>query len=96
MQLVYAIIAVVVATVVASVVTNKVTISKLKNDAKSKLGNAEAKAREIIDADVAAKVIRNTITDWNKSNVPVDSKITTEIKSEINATARATPTFTAT
>jgi ribonuclease Y len=48
-QLVYAIIAVVVATVVASVVTNKVTISKLKNDADSKLGNAEAKAREIID-----------------------------------------------
>ena len=49
MQLVYAIIAVVVATVVASVVTNKVTISKLKNDAESKLGNAEAKARAIID-----------------------------------------------
>ena len=42
-------IAVVVALVVASIVTYFVTVSKLKNDAESKLGNAESKAREIID-----------------------------------------------
>ncbi len=43
------IIAVIVALVVASVVTYFVTVSKLKNDAESKIGNAESRAREIID-----------------------------------------------
>ena len=43
------IVAVVVALVVASIVTYFVTISKLKKDAESKLGNAEARARKIID-----------------------------------------------
>ena len=47
--IIYVIIAVVVALVVASIVTYYVTVSKLAKDAESKIGNAEAKAREIID-----------------------------------------------
>ena len=43
------IIAVVVTLVVAVSITYFATVSKLKNDANSKIGNADAKAREIID-----------------------------------------------
>ena len=43
------VIAVVVALVVASVITHFVTVSKLTKDANSKIGNAESRAREIID-----------------------------------------------
>ena len=49
MQPIITIVAVVIALVVASVVTYFVTVSKLKNDAASKIGNAESRAREIID-----------------------------------------------
>ena len=49
MQTIITIIAVVVALVVASIVTYYVTVSKLKNDAASKIGSAESRAREIID-----------------------------------------------
>ncbi len=49
LEIIYAVIAVVVALVVASIVTYNVTISKLAKDADSKIGNAEVKAREIID-----------------------------------------------
>ena len=52
MQPIITIIAVVIALVVASVVTYFVTISKLKNNAESKIGNAESRAREIIDEAV--------------------------------------------
>jgi len=43
------IIAVVVTLVIAVSITYFATVSKLKNDANSKIGNADAKAREIID-----------------------------------------------
>ena len=43
------IIAVVVTLIVVMPVTYYVTVSKLKNDANSKIGNADVKAREIID-----------------------------------------------
>ncbi len=43
------IVAVVIALVVASVVTYFVTVSKLKRNAESQIGNAENRAREIID-----------------------------------------------
>ena len=49
MPTIVTIIAVVVALVVASIVTYYVTVSKLKKDAASKIGNAESRAREIID-----------------------------------------------
>lgn len=49
MQIVITIIAVVIALVLASIVTNKVTVSKLMQDADSKIGSAESRAREIID-----------------------------------------------
>ena len=42
-------VAVVIALVVASIVTRAITISKLTKDANSKIGNAENRAREIID-----------------------------------------------
>jgi len=45
----YIVIAVVVTLVLAVPITRMATISKLKNDADSKIGNAESKAREIID-----------------------------------------------
>jgi len=45
----YIMIAVVVTLIVAVPFTRFATISKLKNDADSKIGNAESKAREIID-----------------------------------------------
>ena len=43
------IIAVVITFIVAAVITNFVTVSNLKKNADSKIGNAESKAREIID-----------------------------------------------
>ena len=48
MQLFSVIIAIALALIVG-IVTHFVTISNLKKDADSKIGNAEAKAREIID-----------------------------------------------
>ena len=45
----YTIAAVVVSVVVAVLITYFVTVNKLKNDANSKIGSADAKAREIID-----------------------------------------------
>ncbi len=42
-------VAAVIALVVASVVTRFITVSKLTKDAESKIGNAESRAREIID-----------------------------------------------
>ena len=82
MQLVYAIIAVVVATVVASVVTNKVTISKLKNDAESKLGNAEAKAREIIDDAIktAEATKKESLLEVKEESIKAKNELEKETK----------------
>ena len=43
------IIVAIIVTIAAIVITHFVTVSKLRNDANSKIGNADAKAREIID-----------------------------------------------
>ena len=48
-DIIITVIAVVIALVVSSIVTRIVTISKLAKDAESKIGNAESRAREIID-----------------------------------------------
>ena len=82
MQLVYAIIAVVVATVVASVVTNKVTISKLKNDAESKLGNAEAKARTIIDDAIktAEATKKESLLEVKEESIKAKNELERETK----------------
>ena len=82
MQLVYAIMAVVVATVVASVVTNKVTISKLKNDAESKLGNAEAKAREIIDDAIktAEATKKESLLEVKEESIKAKNELEKETK----------------
>ena len=48
-DIIITVIAVVIALVVASIVTRFITISKLTKDAESKIGNAEGRAREIID-----------------------------------------------
>ena len=82
MQLVYAIIAVVVATVVASVVTNKVTIAKLKNDAESKLGNAEAKARAIIDDAIktAEATKKESLLEVKEESIKAKNELEKETK----------------
>ena len=82
MQLVYAIIAVVVATVVASIVTNKVTISKLKNDAESKLGNAEAKARTIIDDAIktAEATKKESLLEVKEESIKAKNELERETK----------------
>ena len=82
MQLVYTIIAVVVATVVASLVTNKVTISKLKNDADSKLGNAEAKAREIIDDAIktAEATKKESLLEVKEESIKAKNELEKETK----------------
>ena len=82
MQLVYAIIAVVVATVVASVVTNKVTISKLKNDAESKLGNAESKARAIIDDAIktAEATKKESLLEVKEESIKAKNELERETK----------------
>nr|WP_294463609.1 ribonuclease Y [uncultured Sellimonas sp.] len=49
MQIFYIIVAVVITLVITAAVTRNVTISNLKKNAESKIGNAESKAREIID-----------------------------------------------
>jgi len=48
-QIFYIIVAVVITLVVTAAVTYNVTVSNLKKNAESKIGNAESKAREIID-----------------------------------------------
>lgn len=49
MQIFYIIVAVVITLVITAAVTYYVTVSNLKRNAESKIGNAESKAREIID-----------------------------------------------
>ncbi|RGD38918.1 ribonuclease Y [Sellimonas intestinalis] len=49
MQIFYIIVAVVITLVITAAVTYHVTVSNLKKNAESKIGNAESKAREIID-----------------------------------------------
>lgn len=49
MQVVYIIAAIIITLIVTAVVTYFVTISNLKKNAESKIGNAESRAREIID-----------------------------------------------
>ena len=44
---------------IVGVVTRYLTITNLKNNAESKIGNAEAKAREIID-DAVKKLLKST------------------------------------
>lgn len=82
MQLVYAMMAVVVATVVASIVTNKVTISKLKKDAESKLGNAEAKAREIIDDAIktAEATKKESLLEVKEESIKAKNELEKETK----------------
>ena len=82
MQLVYAIIAVAIATVAASVVTNKITISKLRNDAESKLGNAEAKARAIIDDAIktAEATKKESLLEVKEESIKAKNELERETK----------------
>ena len=82
MQYVYAIIAVAIATVVASIVTNKVTISKLRKDAESKLGNAEAKARAIIDDAIktAEATKKESLLEVKEESIKAKNELERETK----------------
>ncbi len=82
MQLVYLIVAVVIATVVTSIVTNKVTISNLKKDAESKLGNAESKAREIIDDAIktAETTKKESLLEVKEESIKAKNELEKETK----------------
>ncbi len=82
MQYVYAIIAVAIATVVASIVTNKVTISKLRKDAESKLGNAESKARAIIDDAIktAEATKKESLLEVKEESIKAKNELERETK----------------
>ena len=62
-------VAAVVALVVSSVVTYFVTVSKLRKDAESKIGNAESRAREIIEMN--RKGDKPHTLGGKQSNMPV-------------------------
>ena len=82
MQLVITISAVLVAGVVASIVTNKVTISKLRNDAESKLGNAESKARAIIDEAIktAEATKKESLLEVKEESIKAKNELERETK----------------
>ena len=78
---VYAIIAV-VALVVSAFVTNKVTISKLRNDAESKIGNAESRAREIIDSAIktAEATKKESLLEVKEESIKAKNELEKETK----------------
>ena len=75
------IIAAVIALVVASIVTYKVTVSKLSKNADSKIGNAESRAREIIDGSEPMVAVKNVdkpltvaIDEMNQSKIRISGE----------------------
>ena len=82
MQPIITIVAVVIALVVASVVTYFVTVSKLKNDAASKIGNAESRAREIIDDAVktAEATKKEALLEVKEESIKTKNELEKETK----------------
>ena len=76
------IVAVVIALVVASVVTYFVTVSKLAKDAESKIGNAEAKAREIIDSAIknAEATKKESLLEVKEESIKAKNELERESK----------------
>ncbi len=76
------IIAAVIALVVASIVTYKVTVSKLTKNADSKIGNAESKAREIIDEALktAESTKKEALLEVKEESIKTKNELDKEIK----------------
>ena len=76
------IVAVVIALVVASIVTYFVTVSKLAKDAESKIGNAEAKAREIIDSAIknAEATKKESLLEVKEESIKAKNELERESK----------------
>jgi len=82
LPIVYTIIAVVVALVVASVVTYGVTVSRLKNNAESTIGNAESRAREIIDDAIktAETTKKESLLEVKEESIKAKNELEKETK----------------
>ncbi|MBQ2986230.1 MAG: ribonuclease Y [Tyzzerella sp.] len=76
------IIAAVIALVVASIVTYKVTVSKLTKNADSKIGNAESRAREIIDEALktAESTKKEALLEVKEESIKTKNELDKEIK----------------
>jgi ribonuclease Y len=76
------IVAVVIALVVASIVTYFVTVSKLAKDADSKIGNAETKAREIIDQAIktAEATKKESLLEVKEESIKAKNELERESK----------------
>ena len=76
------IIAAVIALVVASIVTYKVTVSKLSKNADSKIGNAESRAREIIDEALktAEATKKEALLEVKEESIRTKNELDKEIK----------------
>ena len=75
-------IALVVAVIVAVLITAKVTTSRLKNSAESTIGNAEEKAREIIDEALrtAENKKRESLLEVKEESIRTKNELDKEIK----------------
>ena len=75
-------VAVVIALVVASIVTRALTISKLTKDANSKIGNAESRAREIIDDALknAEAKKKEALLEIKEESIKTKNELEKEIK----------------
>lgn len=60
----------VVAVIAAVLITSKVTTSRLKNNAESTIGNAEEKAREIIDEALRTAENKSVNHSWKSRKSP--------------------------
>ena len=82
LELVYAAVAAVVASVVVAIITNKVTISKLKNNAESQIGNAESRAREIIDDAIktAEATKKESLLEVKEESIKAKNELEKETK----------------
>ena len=75
-------VAAVVALVVSSIVTYYVTVSKLRKDAESKIGNAESRAREIIDEALktAETTKKEALLEVKEESIRTKNELDKEIK----------------
>ncbi len=76
------IIAAVIALVVTSIVTYKVTVSRLAKNADSKIGNAESRAREIIDEALktAEATKKEALLEVKEESIKTKNELDKEIK----------------
>ena len=81
-NIVIVLVAFVVAVIAAVLITSKVTTSRLKNNAESTIGNAEEKAREIIDEALrtAENKKRESLLEVKEESIRTKNELDKEIK----------------